>query len=174
MHHWLLTTAGRGYGGQRRGLDASQPQKAAGDSTVPIVRFHYIPSVFVFLSLCLCFSVRLSCFPSNQVLPRLPHFPSKRVVSKKAFLLRSISVWLQSRMCGRPLTPNPMWRSDVRKRHTERDERRNKEQEVGIKRNKRQAGTEEMSLSVRERHEWAGALIIDRMIKADEEGFFPQ
>lgn len=37
-----------------------------------------------------------------------------------------------------------------------------------------QAATEEMSLSGRERHEWAGALIIDRMIKADEEGFFPQ
>lgn len=31
-----------------------------------------------------------------------------------------------------------------------------------------------MSLSARGRHEWAGALIIDRMIKADEEGFLPQ
>lgn len=31
-----------------------------------------------------------------------------------------------------------------------------------------------MSLSVSGRHKWAGALIIDRMIKADEEGFFPQ
>lgn len=33
---------------------------------------------------------------------------------------------------------------------------------------------DETSLSVRERHERAGALIIDRMIKADEEGFLPQ
>lgn len=39
--------------------------------------------------------------------------------------------------------------------------------------NKEQAETEEMSLSERERHEWAGALIIDWMIKADEEGFLP-
>lgn len=30
-----------------------------------------------------------------------------------------------------------------------------------------------MSLSGRESRESAGALIIDRMIKADEEGFFP-
>lgn len=114
-----------------------------------------------------------------KFLPCLPHFPSKKKRKKKngqqkAFSLRSVSVWLQSRMCAHSLTPNPMRRSDIRKRHTEQDERRNKEQEVGIKRNKRQAETEEMSLSVRERHEWAGALIIDRMIKADEEGFFPQ
>lgn len=34
--------------------------------------------------------------------------------------------------------------------------------------------SDETSLSVRGRHEWAGALIIDRMIKADEEGFLPQ
>lgn len=34
--------------------------------------------------------------------------------------------------------------------------------------------SEEMSLSERERREWAGVLIIDRMIKADEEGFFLQ
>lgn len=39
--------------------------------------------------------------------------------------------------------------------------------------NEERAETEEMSLSERERHEWAGALIIDRMIKADEEGFLP-
>lgn len=41
------------------------------------------------------------------------------------------------------------------------------------KKKKQQAETEEMSLSVRERHKWAGALIIDRIIKADEEGFLP-
>ena len=52
-------------GGEESTLDSSQPQKAAGDSTVPIVRFHYIPSVFVFLSL----SVHPSDSPSNQVLP---------------------------------------------------------------------------------------------------------
>lgn len=34
--------------------------------------------------------------------------------------------------------------------------------------------SDETSLSVRGRHEWAGALIIDRMIKADEQGFLPQ
>ena len=55
-----------------------------------------------------------------------------------------------------------------------KEEIKKKEVRIKKKQNKRRAETEEMSLSVRERHEWAGALIIDRMIKADEEGFFPQ
>lgn len=46
-----------------------------------------------------------------------------------------------------------------------------------INKERREAETE-MSLSVRdgkrERLEWAGALIIDWVIKADEEGFLPQ
>lgn len=90
------------------------------------------------------------------------------------FSLKSISVWLQSTHARAHFQPNPMRRSNVEKRHTGQDERRNKEGSADKRKNKDQAETEEMSLSARERHEWAGALIIDRMIKADEEGFFPQ
>lgn len=48
VHHWLLTTARRGGGGEEGRLEPSQPQKTAGDSTVPIVRFHYTPLLFAF------------------------------------------------------------------------------------------------------------------------------
>lgn len=74
-------------GAKREGLEASQPQKAAGDSTVPIVRFHYIPP-----RLCLSFSLPLCLCPSLPLLPLiksfpcLPHFHSKKwMVSKRPF-----------------------------------------------------------------------------------------
>lgn len=91
---------------------------------------------------------------------------------QKAFSLKSISLWLQSRMHAHTLKSNAAIK---RRTDTQQDEKRNKEGSADKKKNnKRQAETEEMSLSARERREWAGALIIDRMIKADEEGFFPQ
>lgn len=108
VHHWLLTPAGRGYGGEERGLESSQPQKAAGDSTVPIVRFHYIPSVFVFLSLRLYFSVRLSYSPSNQVLPLSSPLSLKKMDGQqKAFSLKSISGFMHAHT----LSLNSMQRS---------------------------------------------------------------
>ena len=50
-------------GAWREGWTHPNPKKAAGDSTVPIVRFHYIPSV-----LCLSFSR-----PLIKFFPRLSH-----------------------------------------------------------------------------------------------------
>lgn len=64
-------------------------------------------------------------------------------------------------------------KSNVALKHRQ-DAQSDMKEEIKMRKHKRQAHTEEMSLSVRERHEWAGALIIDLMIKADEEGFFPQ
>lgn len=76
--------------GLERGLDASQPQKAAGDSTVPIVRFHYIP----FCSLSFFFSA------SNQVLSLSSSLSVKKYgrSAEGPFHCRSISVCLQSRV----------------------------------------------------------------------------
>lgn len=45
-------------------------------------------------------------------------------------------------------------------------------QEVRAKNNLNKRRRKRRLCRSRERHEWAGALIIDRVIKADEEGFF--
>lgn len=105
-------------GAREKGLEASQPQKAAGDSTVPIVTFHYIP-----LSLFLPASVspRLSDSPSNQVLPlssslslKKKKRKKKRVVSTRPlFLLEMFAVRLPSHTLNvmlRSKTHRARWR----------------------------------------------------------------
>lgn len=114
----MATQDGReGLRGVRR-----EPQKAAGNSTVPIVRFQYIPSA--------------------------------QIVSRWPFL----EVLLFTHTHTHTL-----------KQHSNTNVTRDEEIKNRIYRKQRA----ETSLSVRGRHEWAGALIIDRMIKADEEGVSP-
>lgn len=125
--------------------------------------------------LCLCLPFSVSIPPLGLLIKffnRPPHSHSKKwTVSRRPFFSPAAACFCLASRAHTHSKPNAALK---RKRHTERDEGGDKEKEVRIKRNKRQAETEEMSLSGRERHEWAGALIIDRMIKADEEGFFPQ
>jgi len=86
-----VATVGR-EDGEERGLEASQPLKAAGNSTVPVVKFHYThtqPAFFIF-----------TCLVSLHPPPVLfkfslchPHFPSNKYTGQqKAVLSKNIVI----------------------------------------------------------------------------------